>query len=74
VAHTTNGLVVVENNADATSVIAVNYASSVDANLLVVDRLAEHEVDVIQMSIREWKENGNDAQLQRVKDGTCQRL
>ena len=74
VPQTSNGLVVVENNGDATSVIAVNYASSVDANLLVVDRLAAHEAAAIQMSIREWKKTGDDAQLQRVKDASTQRI
>jgi hypothetical protein len=68
------GIIVVENNGDATSVIAVNYASSVDATLLIVDALAEREVDLIPKWIQEWKENDDDAPLKRVQGMISQRI
>ncbi len=68
------GIVVVENNDDASSVIAVNYASSVNANLLVVDPIAKRDVHHIHRSIQEWKDKGDDAQLQKVKDTILQRI
>jgi hypothetical protein len=68
------GIVVVEKNGDATSVIAANYASSVDADLLVVDPPAELEVDRVLMSIQEWNGSGDDAQIQWVKDTIRKRM
>jgi hypothetical protein len=68
------GIVVVESNRKASSVIAVNYANSVDANLLVVDPLAERDVDLVPTFIQEWKDNGDDVQLQKVKNAIIQRI
>jgi hypothetical protein len=68
------GIVVVENNGDATSVIAVNYASSVDANLLVVDPIAKLEADRVPTSIQGWKDSGDDAQMRWLKDTIRQRI
>jgi hypothetical protein len=73
-ARANKGIVVVENIADAASVIAVNYANSVEAGLLVVDALGEREVDQIPRSIQEWKESGDDARLKNVQDLISERI
>jgi hypothetical protein len=68
------GIVVVENVTDASPVIAINYANSVDANILIVDPLPEHEGQNIQTWIQEWKERGDCTQLQKLKDTVSLRL
>ncbi len=62
------GVVVVENTGDVGAVIGVNYASSVGANLLVVDPVAKREVHQIQRAFQEWRSSGDDACLERVRD------
>jgi hypothetical protein len=68
------GIVVVENNCDVATVIAVNYASSVGANLLVVRPVGKREISGIHRSIHEWKAKNDDTQRQRVKDAITLRL
>jgi hypothetical protein len=68
------GIVVVENNCDVASVIAVNYANSVNANLLVVRPVGKREISGIHRSIHEWKAKNDQAQGQRVKDAISLRL
>jgi len=68
------GVVVVENDGDVGSVVAVNYASSVGANLVVVDPIGKREVQNLHRFLRDWKDTGDVAQLQKVKDAVLLRI
>lgn len=68
------GIVVVENNADVATVVALNYANAVGANLLVVEPLAEGESREIQKEIQEWQENNDYSSFQKVKDRIAYRV
>jgi hypothetical protein len=68
------GLVVVENVADASPVVAINYANSVGASISVVDPLPVHEARTAQNWIQEWKQNDDQSQLQKLKDAVSQRV
>jgi hypothetical protein len=70
---TTAGIVLVEDD-DVGSVIAVNYASSVGANLLVVPKAGKQEVRKIHKSLQEWKTNGDDTHRQTVEDAVIRRI
>ena len=69
-----NGVVIVENMAEASPVIAINYASSVDASMMVVDPLAANAGRAVQKWIQDWKEHGDETQLQKLKDAVFQRI
>jgi hypothetical protein len=64
--ETKKGIVVVESVNDASPVIAINYAMSVDARILIVAPLAEHEGRSVQGWIQEWKENNDQTELKRI--------
>jgi hypothetical protein len=68
------GLVIVESLTDASPVIAINYANAVDASISIVDPLGENEGREIQSWIREWKENDDTAQFQRINDAVTRRI
>jgi hypothetical protein len=68
------GIVVVEYVDDASPVIAINYAVSVDARISIVDPLAEHEGRSVQRWIQDWKENNDQVQLKKVIDAAQQRI
>jgi hypothetical protein len=68
------GIVTVEKVTDATPVVAVNYASSVDANILLVDPLPEGQGRHIPQLIQGWKERGESADLQRISDAVSARI
>jgi hypothetical protein len=69
------GIVVVEAlNADASPVIAINYARSVDADIHVVDALAQYEGRGTQKWIYDWKEKNDDSQFARLRDTALQRI
>jgi hypothetical protein len=70
--RTHGGIVVVEDD-DVCSVVAVNYASSVGANLLVVPKIAKRELKAIHKSLQAWKINGADAHLDVVKEAVTSR-
>jgi hypothetical protein len=71
---TKGGIVVVEDNGDVGSVVGVNYASSVGANLAVVDGIGKREVQNIHRFIRDWRDTGDGAHLQKVKDAVLHRV
>lgn len=74
VVHLENGLVLVENVADASPVVAVNYASSVGASILIVDCLPEDEGRNVQNWIKDWKEKNDHQQFEKLKDAVWQRI
>jgi hypothetical protein len=67
VGKTGAGIIVVEDD-DVGSVVAVNYASSLGANLLVVPKAGKREVREIHRSLQEWKANGDDTHKQVVEN------
>ncbi|HVS73832.1 MAG TPA: hypothetical protein VHE23_00285 [Candidatus Acidoferrales bacterium] len=68
------GIVVIENLPESSAVVAINYANSIGASVLIVDALAKHEGRSIQRWIQDWKENNDPAQLQKLKDAVSRRL
>jgi hypothetical protein len=68
------GLVVVENLAEASPVIAINYANAVGANVSIVDALPKNGGREIQKWIQDWKEHDDLAQLQKLKDAVSRRI
>ena len=67
------GIIVVEDD-DVGSVVAVNYASSVGASLLVVPKAGRREVSAIHRSLHEWKTNGDDIHRRAVQDAVIRRI
>lgn len=74
VVHLQKGMVVVESVPDASPVIAINYASSVGASVLVVERLPKGEGRNIQVWIQEWKQNGDHKQFEKLNDAIQRRI
>jgi hypothetical protein len=70
---TKTGIIVVEDD-DVGSVVAVNYASSVGANLLVVPKTGKREVREIHRSLQEWKTNGDDTHRRTVENAVTKRI
>jgi hypothetical protein len=69
------GLVIVENMAaDASPVIAINYANSVNASVMLVDPLPEYAKRDVQRWIQDWKKNDDFTQFQRIQDAVLQRI
>jgi len=69
-----NGIVVVEAVADASTVLAINYASSVGAGVLLVAPLADHDGQGILKSIELWKRGDDRTQLEKLKDEVMRRI
>lgn len=67
------GIIVVEDD-DVGSVVAVNYASSVGASLTVVPKAGRREVSAVHRSLQEWKTNGDDIHRKAVQDAVLQRI
>jgi hypothetical protein len=70
----TEGLVLIENVKEVASVVALNYASSVNASLQIVAPLKKNEGRDIQKSIQNWKEKNDDLEYGKVKDAVSQRI
>jgi hypothetical protein len=68
------GIVVAENVQDVSPIVAVNYASAIEADILLVEPLEEHQGREVQTWIQSWKESGEDAQFQKIKDAAMRRL
>jgi hypothetical protein len=68
------GFVVVENVDYPASVVAVNYASSIGADLLIVAALTEDEQEQITQAIQAWEDYADPAQLEFVKDLAVRRI
>jgi hypothetical protein len=68
------GIVVVENVAEASPVIAINYANSIQASVMIVEPLPEHGNRDVQRWIQEWKENEDHAQLQKLREAVQERI
>ena len=69
------GIVIVEAvRADVSTVIAINYASSIDADICVVDALPEHEGREIPKWIYDWKEQNDNSQLLRLEETALKRI
>lgn len=69
-----SGLVVVERVDDASSVLAINYARSVNAGVLIVDSLKKGEVQEVRTCIREWREKDSETHLTKLKEAALKRI
>ncbi len=67
------GLIVIENNAAVSPVIAVNYALSINAEIKVVAALADKEEKEISYLLQEWQK-GSDARYQELSDKVHKRI
>lgn len=74
VAYSKGGIVLVENVADASAVIAINYANSICADAKVVEPLPEHEGRAVQYWIQDWKEKNNHQQFDKLNDTVSRRI
>ncbi len=70
----TDGLVLIENTEEVSSVVALNYANSVNASVLIVAPLRKNEGKDIQKSIQNWKEKNDDSEYEKVKNAVSQRI
>ena len=64
-----DGVVVIEYEKDISSVIAINYAFSIDARAVLVESIDKSKIYDVQKNIRAWKERGaatNWAELERL--------
>jgi hypothetical protein len=68
------GLVVVERVQDASPVVAINFARSVNAQTVIVDSLAKCEGRKAQWWIQEWKERDDESGLIELKEAVLTRL
>jgi hypothetical protein len=71
--RTSGGIIVVEDG-DVGSVVAVNYASSLDADLLVVPKIERRELRAIHTAFQAWKVKGDDAHLEVVRNAVSERI
>lgn len=62
------GIVVVEENGRVSSVVAANYAFSINAHLKVVKPLKSNEAHSVQNFIKDWRKDGTYSQLKKVID------
>ena len=70
---TQGGVVVVEQD-DVGSVIAVNYAAAVGANLRLVSKVTKREVKEVHRSLQAWKEFDDNSQLDVVRRAVNTRI
>jgi hypothetical protein len=70
----TEGLVLIENTEEVSSVIALNYANSINASVLIVPPLLKNKGREIQQSIHNWKEKNDDLEHRKLKDAIAQRI
>jgi hypothetical protein len=68
------GIVVVESVADAAPVVAINYASSVGASLLIVEPLGKNGRHEVQKWIQDWKESNDSEQFEKLRTAVSQRI
>jgi hypothetical protein len=69
-----DGLVLIENVEEVSSVVAVNYANSIDASVLIVAPLGKNEGRGIQKAIQNWKEKKDESEYGKVKDAVSERM
>ncbi len=69
-----DGLIVIENSNDVSSLIAVNYAFSINAEIVLVDPLEEEEIQSIQKSIHKWKKTGACNAYNKIKKKVSSRV
>lgn len=74
VVHLQKGMVVVESVPDASPVVAINYATSVGASVLVVGCLPKHEGRNVQIWIQAWKEKDDHRQFEKLKHAIQRRI
>jgi hypothetical protein len=68
------GVIVIENSDDAASVVAVNYANTVNASAVIVKGFNKHEQREIEKWIQDWKRNGDDQQLRNLRKAGLDRI
>ena len=67
-------MILIENVEEVSPVVAVNYANSVNASVLIVAPLRENEGRDIQKSIQNWKEKNDQSEYAKVRDAVSQRI
>jgi hypothetical protein len=70
----TDGLILIEDVEEVASVVALNYANSVNANVLIVAPLKKNEGRDIQKSLQQWKETNDELGRGKVEDAVSQRI
>jgi len=68
------GILVIESVEDASPVIAINYANSVGASILIVECLPMHEGRNVQVWIQDWKEKDDHKQFDKLYDTVRRRI
>ncbi len=68
-----SGLIVIENIPATSTVIAVNYALSVDADIKIVEPLGDREEKEISFLIQEWKK-GAEARYHEIAEKVHKRI
>lgn len=74
VVHLKKAVVVVESVADASPVIAINYANSIGASVFVVKCLPKREGRNVQIWIQRWKQKNDQKQFEKLNDAVQQRI
>jgi hypothetical protein len=69
-----DGFVLIENVGEASSVVAINYASSINADVQIVAPLNGNEGRGIQKSIQNWKEKSDESELGKIKLAISERI
>lgn len=64
----TDGLILIENVEDVASVVALNYANSVNASVLIVAPLEKNQGRDIQKSMQKWKEKNDELEYGKVRE------
>lgn len=67
------GIVVIEHMSTAETAIAVNYAVSIGAKVVIVEEMAEHENELVLHLLEEWN-NGSENSLFRLTDKINERI
>jgi hypothetical protein len=62
----TDGIVVIENDASVSSVIALNYAFSINAHVMIVDELEEGQENEVLYYLEEWQK-GDEESYEAIK-------
>lgn len=76
VTHSDNkkGVVVIENKNDISSVIAVNYAFAINAEIFLVEEFNKERVYDIQRNIYKWREDGDYEAYKKVEEEINKRV
>jgi hypothetical protein len=71
--HHGKGLVLIENNLSSDEVVAVNYAFSIGADVVLVRPFERTDLHPVQKLIYEWKTQGSDYAYQQLRQTLIER-